>query len=554
LPRANPNEKERRPISFGPFQFFPSERLLEKGGLPIQIGARALDVLRCLVDRAGEVVSKQDLVAKVWAEVNVDEGALRVHVAGLRKALGDGKDGARYVANVPGRGYCLVAPVSRSDGSAPGQLTICSPPTQTSSEELAAPKLTWVDLAGADGRANAARLVDRPSIAVLPFQNMSGDPEQDHFADGMAEDIATGLSRIRWVFVVAHTSSFACKSKDMDPRQIGREFRVGYVLEGCVRKCGSRVRVTTQLLDAENGAHLWAEKFDGALEDTFELQDQIADRVVGVVEPRLLRSEIDRSRRKGTENLSAYDLYLRALPHVETQSPDQADTALSLLEHSLRLDPDFAAAHALAAWCGVQRFRKSDYDETERSTALRHARVAISSNTDDANALAIAGFVVALLSADHDVALGAIERALSLNPSCARAHYLGAMAYAFADHVETAKVLAQRALHLSPFDSLAFEAHLALGHVAIIEERYNDAAICFAKAVQTNASLSAAYFLQAIAMALAGLGEEARPCLDNGLNLEPNFHGQIFFKFGMSKAHAEKLSEGARLLGLPQKH
>ena len=202
-------------------------------------------------------------------------------------------------------------------------------------------------------------LPDKPSIAVLPFQNMSGDPEQDYFADGMVEDIITGLSRIRWLFVIARNSSFVYKGNTVDVRQVGRELGVRYVLEGGVRKSGARLRITAQLVEAETGAHLWADKFDGALEDVFDLQDQITDRVVGIVEPSVRKSEIERSRRKRPESLSAYDLYLRALPHVMTLSFSNASVAAKLLEDALKLDPDYPAAHAYLGFCHLAccRFR-----------------------------------------------------------------------------------------------------------------------------------------------------------------------------------------------------
>ena len=192
-------------------------------------------------------------------------------------------------------------------------------------------------------------LPDKPSIAVLPFQNMSGDPEQNYFADGMVEDITTGLSRIKWLFVIARNSSFVYKGKAVDMRQVGRELGVRYLLEGGVRKAGGRVRITAQLVEAETGTHLWADKFDGGLEDVFELQDQITDRVVGIVEPSIRKSEIDRSRRKRPERLDAYDLYLRALPHLASMSIAEVPIAVSILHDALKLDPNYPAAHAYLA-------------------------------------------------------------------------------------------------------------------------------------------------------------------------------------------------------------
>ena len=255
-------------------------------------------------------------------------------------------------------------------------------------------------------------LPDKPSIAVLPFQNMSGDPEQDYFADGIVEDIITGLSRVKWLFVIARNSTYTYKGRAVDVRQVGRELGVRYVLEGGVRKAGGRLRITAQLVEAATGTHLWAEKYDGSIEDVFDLQDQITDRVVGIVEPSLRRSEIERSRRKRPDNLDAYDLFLRALPHMETRMPDGARVAIALLEEAVRLDPDYAPAHAHLAWCHEWCFTRGGFEEAEKNSALYHAGITIASNTDDATALAVAGFVTIILTKEYDLALSAIGRAL----------------------------------------------------------------------------------------------------------------------------------------------
>ena len=339
-------------------------------------------------------------------------------------------------------------------------------------------------------------------------------------------------------------------------RQVGRELGVRYVLEGGVRKAENRVRITAQLIEAETGAHLWADKYDGALENIFDLQDQITDQVVGIVEPSLQRSEIERSRRKRPENLDAYDLYLRALPYVAAQMPDEAQIALSFLKRAVLLDPDYAAVHALIAWCHELCFARAGFGEADKTAALFHSRATIASSTDDATALAVAGFVMSMIakngSGDHEAALGAIERALSLNTSCATALYLGAQAHAMAGHRENATSFANRALRLSPFDPLAFEAHMALGEAALLEARYESAASCFAMAARTNTNFSTAYFFQAIALVLAGRKEEAQPLVRRGLELEPGFRIRLFFEHGLGPALAAKLVDGARLLGLAE--
>ncbi len=381
---------------------------------------------------------------------------------------------------------------------------------------------------------------------------MSGDPEQEYFADGMVEDIITGLSRIKWLFVIARNSSFVYKGKAVDVRQVGRELGVRYVLEGGVRKAGNRLRITTQLLEAETGAHLWADRYDGELEDVFDLQDQITDKVVGIVEPSLQRSEIERSRRKRPENLDAYDLYLRAVPHMATAMPADAKIAAGLLEDALRLDGSYAAAHALLAWCYEISFTRAGLDPADKAAGIKHARAAIASGADDATALAIAALVITHLSKDHATALSAIERALSLNASCATALYFGAYIHAISGHPDTATTHAQRALRLSPFDPFSFAAHCALGIAAAQQKNFDSAASHFASAVQANPQFSTLHFFQAASLALAGRQEEARPIVERLLELEPGFRLRLMLEIGMVPAVADTLTNGGRLLALPE--
>ncbi len=302
-----------------------------------------------------------------------------------------------------------------------------------------------VEAKSEDKAAARPALPDKPSIAVLPFANMSGDAEQEYFVDGLVEDIITGLSRIKWLFVIARNSSFTYKGKAVDVRQVGRELCVRYVLEGGVRKAGNRLRITAQLIEAETGAHLSADRFDGTLDDVFELQDQITDKVVGVVEPSLQRSEIERSRRKRPESLDAYDLYLRAVPHMAPLAPADARIAAGFLEDALKLAPYYALAHALLAWCRQICFIQGGLDPADKTAGLSHARLAIGNQVDDVTALAIGGMVIGHLGRDHETALSAIGRALSLNPSCATAHYTAGHINAFAGNSAAATQHAHRA-------------------------------------------------------------------------------------------------------------
>jgi adenylate cyclase len=393
-------------------------------------------------------------------------------------------------------------------------------------------------------------LPDRPSIAVLPFQNISDDPEQEYFVDGMVEDIITGLSRIKWLFVIARNSSFVYKAKAVDVRQAGRELGVRYVLEGSVRKAGGRLRITVQLIEAETGAHLWADRFDGALQDVFDLQDLITEKVVGVVEPSLQRSEIERSRRKHPENLSAYDLYLRAVPHAMAITAPEAKIAIPLLERALKWNANYAAAHALTAFCHQTCYLHAGFVEADKLNAIRHARAAIDSYPDDATALAFGAHPIALVGKDYDTSLRAIERALSLNPSCAIAHFFGAQLNAHRGNPDVAIKLANRALRLSPFDRWGYAAHLGLGIAAVQQDRYDDACEFFAQGVQAISSLASMRFLHALALALAGRMDEAMSVFNRVREDEPKIGMRLALEIGLAPPILDKLAKGARMLGL----
>jgi TolB-like protein/class 3 adenylate cyclase/Tfp pilus assembly protein PilF len=431
-------------------------------------------------------------------------------------------------------------------GAAPSQPT--SPPRASG----AGPSLS--PLTGGEGNIVLA-LPDKPSIAVLPFQNMSGDADQDYFADGMVEDIITGLSRINWLFVIARNSSFAYKGKSPDIRQVGRELGVRYVLEGSVRKGGNRLRITGQLIEAESGAHVWADKFDGALDDVFDLQDRITETVVGVIEPNVRRAEIERARRKPPDNLGAYDLYLQALPHFASVMPEDAATGLRLMDEALALDPNYAAAHAYLAWGLEIRFVRGGFDPADAAASVRHARLALTHGNDDATALAIASLVLLHLGNDFAGASGAIERALSLNPSCAAALYFGAHIHAFSGDPAKAEAYAPRALRLSPFDPLSYEAHVAVGLVRVREERFTEAALDFARAIQANPQFSTLYVFQSAALALAGRNDEAKAVARRVLELEQNFRAGavlgVFAHFTVPEI-IERFAAGLRLAGLPE--
>ena len=279
--------------------------------VPIPIGSRALEILAVLVKRPGDLVTRDEIIKRVWPATIVEYSNLPVQMAALRRHIDQGRVRGSCIQTVPGRGYRFIAPVTRTRAGARGDAASFRP-------------------------TEAPLPPDKPSIVVLPFQNMSGEPEQEYFVDGMVEEIITALSRIRWLFVIARNSSFTYKGQTADVKQVGRELGVRYVLEGSARKAGERVRIAAQLIDATTGAHLWADRFDGSLEDVFDLQDKVASGVAGVIEPTLQAAEIRRSSERPTSDLTAYDLYLRALPDWGSLERYRIIRALDLLGRAIK--------------------------------------------------------------------------------------------------------------------------------------------------------------------------------------------------------------------------
>jgi adenylate cyclase len=408
-------------------------------------------------------------------------------------------------------------------------------------------------IAAADHAENSMlALPERPSIAVLPFQNMSGDAEQDYFVDGMVEDIITGLSRIKWLFVIARNSSFVYKGKPVDVKQVGRELGVRYVLEGSVRKAGSRVRITGQLIEAETGRHIWAERYDRDLTDIFALQDELTMNVVGIVEPSLRLAEIERVKRKRPDNLDAYDLVLRAMPHAHLAMPAEAAIALPFLEKALALDPNYALAHGLAAFAHEIIFVRGGQREENHAAALRHALAAIANGRDDAIALTYGGFAIGMVAHDRGAALQAFEAALALSSSCALTYNLGSVIIACGGDAERAIEWGERALRLSPVDPLNFGPGLAmaLGHLQLGHDEA--AAEAGRKTFQANPNWSFSHMALAATLAKLGRIEEAKAAARRLLELQPDYTiGGMCAALPIVPSLAAPLAEALRAAGLP---
>jgi TolB-like protein len=452
----------------------------------IAVGSRAFAVLDVLVGHAGDLVSRDEFMAAVWPATAVEDSNLNMQIAALRRVLDEGRPDGSCIQTIPGRGYRFSAPVTR---------------------------------VAAEARANAAAiplsgtppLPDKPSLAVLPFQNMSGDPEQEYFADGVVEEVITALSRIRWLFVIARNSSFTYKGQAVDVKQVGHELGVRYILEGAVRKAGNSVRISAQLIDAANGAHLWADRFDGLLEDIFELQDKVAVNVAGVIEPTLEAAETRRLADRPTHDLTALDFYLRALPDLDAFGQSGLLRALGLLGRAIERDPHYGPALALAAHChqGLEVNGWAEDPEATRRTSVDLARQALRSAPDDPNVLALTAFVLGYFGEDIDVSLGLIDRCLTLNPSCARGWHWSALLRVFAGQPDVAIEHFATYLRLSPRDRMATYLN-GIGEAHFFGRRFDEAAANLLASLDLAPSFPVTYRVLASCYAHVGRLEEAR--------------------------------------------
>jgi len=406
---------------------------------------------------------------------------------------------------------------------------------------LSAPKLSVAS-------PPALPLPDKPSIAVLPFANMSGDPEQDYFADGMVEEIITALSRIRWLFVIARNSSFTYKGQSIDVKQVGRELGVRYVLEGSVRKAGGRVRITAQLIDALTGAHLWADRFDGSLEDIFDLQDKVALSIAGVVEPALQAAEIRQSVARPTNDLTAYDLYLRARSVAWTYEREHLIEALELLGQAITREPRYGPALALAGSYRVDLENYGWADDRQaaenRCTAINFARQALAAAADDPGVLGRAAMVLGRFSEDIDAALALIDRALKLNPSFAYGWYWSGWLHLFAGQADMAIHHFETSMRLNPRGQRGF--HLSgIGLAHLFNQRFDDALAALRVSLEEVPAFVPTYRTLATCYALMGRHDEARSILARLTALTPIVQPTVntFCK----SEHRELLASGLRL-------
>lgn len=416
-------------------EVFEAQRLAKLDGEDLTLGARAFDVLAFLFAHSDRVVSKAEILNHVWADLIVEEGNLSVQIAGLRKALGKER-----IKTVPGIGYRLIC--------AEAPVTATPPPP--------------------DRQPDVPSI---PSLAVLPFANLTGSADQDYLVDGIVTEVISALSRMSGIFVISSTSTFTYKGRSVDLSEVGQELGVRYVLEGSIQASGNRIRIFTQLVEAESGHTIWQERCDGTIENIFDLQDEVAECVAGALEPKLQYAEAARARAKPTDNLAAYDLCLQATPILaKLHTSERITEGLALLDQALALDPEYIQAHALYCYAHTSAFATRWWTFEKAGAAEPHARRVLESDTDDALALAYGGHFIAYLKQSYQEGLTALKRAVHLNPNSGTAQMLLGWVYTYIDdgppaivHLERAKRLSPLHPHIGVINSGIGSAHLQMG-------------------------------------------------------------------------------------------
>jgi adenylate cyclase len=398
----------------------------------------------------------------------------------------------------------------------------------------------------------APPLPDKPSIAVLPFENISGDPEQEYFADGMVEEIITALSRFKWLFVIARNSSFTFKGKSVNIKEVGRRLGVRYVLEGAVRKAAGKVRITGQLIDAATGAHIWADRFERDLTDIFALQDEVTVAVVSAIRPRLLQTEIAMAARRRPENLTAYDYQLRAMQQSYLTTREGLAEAIRLAHRALELDPRFGFVAAMAgSWHMINVLLGYAVDpQFERKEAVRLSRLALSIDDDDPYTLASAAAISAYMVGDCESSVELADRAVALNPNSTAAWESRGWVYRVAGLPEEAIRSFERAIRMSPVDPMLHLTFAGMGMVFIELGRFDEAIVAGKKALRRN-PYPAAYLCLASAFAHLGRDAEAREAAARVLETDPAFTISAWIARG-GQSNAKLLIEGLRKAGLPE--
>jgi TolB-like protein len=519
---------------FGDYSLDSARRELRCGTSLVAVEPQVFDVLQFLLRNRQHVVSKDELIAAVWDGRIVSESTLSSRITAVRHAIGDTGGEQRFIKTLPRKGVRFVGVVREDEETT--HISATSIRVEPSKAVLTIP--------------------NKPSIAVLPFTNMSCDPDQEYFADGMIEEIITALSRMRWLFVIARNSSFTYKGRNVDVKQVGRELGVRYILEGSVRKASNRVRITGQLIDALSGAHLWADRFEGTLEDIFDLQDRVTENVVGAIAPTVEQAEIERIKQKPTDSLEAYDYFVRGLAGVRQWTKEGNDYALSNFYRSIEFDPDFASAYGWAARCYVQRRAGGWVANLEHTVAEadRLARRAILLGKNDPMALCTAGFALADLVEDMEYGNKLIDRGLTMNPNLACGWLFSGWVKTSLHEPELAIEHVNAAMRLSPSDPKIFSMHACLGLAHFVAGRYSQSLAYAEVAAQEHPGALLPLCIAAASAALAGRIGQAQRAMFNLRQRTPSLSLSSLRSlqpFRRTDDYA-KWHEGLRQAGLPE--
>jgi len=501
--------------AFGPFVIDPARGLL-RDGAPVALGQRGLALLSALADAEGQAVSKAELMESAWPGTIVEEGNLTVQIAALRKALGNAPNGDDWIATVPRLGY----------------------------------RLPRTDIAG------ETALPERPALAVLPFQNLGGDTEQDWFADGVVAEIIGALARFHSFAVVSRVSSFVYKGRAIDVRQAARELDVRYVVEGSVRRAGDRLRITSQLVDGETGAHIWADQFDGAAEGVFDFQDRITETVATMVAPAISNAELARSRRERPGSLAAYDIFLKAHAHISAESQEDNTIAYRLLGEALAIEPGNPLILAHAAWVLEHRnamgWPSAEPDDPQRCVA--YARRALNQATGDPRVTTLCGMAILQTGKEYEWGLEVVRAAAATNPNDVLAVSAAGIATMHCGDLDDAARLLQRAIRLSGGGIAARLPLTGMAHLENIRGNHREALDWATRSLAINVNFDPTYWSLIAANAHLGRLPEARRILDEYRRVAPGvtMAGIRAGQPGKYPERIEPILAGLRIAGMAE--
>jgi TolB-like protein len=509
-------------LSFADYELDVERRELRRAKVSVHVEPQVFDLLVYLVGNRHRVISKDELIASVWQGRVVSDSTLTSRINAARKAIGDSGGQQRLIRTVARKGIRFVGTVHDEPAAA------------------------------AQAEQPAFPLPDRPSIAVLPFANMSGDPEQEYFSDGISEDIITALSKLRWFFVIARNSSFTYKGKAVHLNQVADELGVGYVVEGSVRKSGDRVRITAQLNDVATGGHIWAERYDRSLADVFAVQDEITEAIVAAIEPQIYAAEHFRAQRKPPDSLDAWDLVMRALSHYWRVTRQDSMVAQALLEKAISIDPNYGQALGVLATSYMFTAHLGWNDPpSSMATAEKYALAAIRVDSEDPWAHQALGFVY-LLSRRFDDSLAEFEMALRLNPNFALAQGYYGLSLSYNGRWQEADAAARRALRLSPRDPFSAVYSGIVAYAQFLGGNYDEAIRAAREAVRQRSDFVGAHRVLVAAAGMAGQKDVAQAALQELRRAQPNI-SLAWIDANMPNRHAANHAhylEGFRKAGL----